>query len=139
MTIYDKSDEIHAGKKHVSNTQTKPSKVSFFFRCCFKKSTLQRYNHLNQSYNTGRGISRVQSSLKRIRFRGLTANAGTQKRRAVFLRHALLCFFIMLQKLFYGIRHSIRFIAFCHILCHFFNLRFRIFHCNRRFEVHRKH
>ena len=46
---------------------------------------------------------------------------------------------IMLQKLFYGIRHSIRFIAFCHILCHFFNLRFRIFHCNRRFEVHRKH
>ena len=39
----DKAGYYKPGKKHVSNTQTKPSKVSFFFRCCFKKSTLRKF------------------------------------------------------------------------------------------------
>jgi len=38
MTIYDKSDEIHAGKKHVSNTQTNHPKFPSFLDAVSKRA-----------------------------------------------------------------------------------------------------
>mgnify|MGYP000391057925 CR=1 FL=1 len=88
MTIYDKSDEIHAGKKHVSNTQTKPSKVSFFLDAVSKRA-LCKDTIIEIKVTTPDGES-LESNLrlKESDLEVLRQIAGTQKRRAVFLRHA---------------------------------------------------
>ena len=86
MTIYDKSDEIHAGKKHVSNTQTKPSKVSSFLDAVSKRA-LCKDTIIEIKVTTPDGES-LESNLrlKESDLEVLRLNAGTSEKKGCLLK-----------------------------------------------------